>query len=88
MGKELIIKHLAACVNILPKITSIYSWEGKIESDQEQLLLIKSNNETYPAVEHFIAENHPYELPEIIAVPLQHGSNGYLNWISQWLDSK
>ena len=87
IANELVSQHLAACVNILPGLTSIYLWQDKIEKDPELLLLIKSDLDHYPAVEQAILELHPYELPEVIAVPVQRGAEGYLNWIQQCLNS-
>ena len=72
----------AACANILPGVQSIYMWKGARESTQEQLLLIKTTEYAYPALEQKIRTLHPYELPEIIAVPLAAGLSGYLDWIS------
>jgi periplasmic divalent cation tolerance protein len=72
---------LAACVNILPNITSVYSWQGQVESAEEHLLIIKSPQQDYQAIENAILSQHPYELPEIIAVPIAHGSPEYINWI-------
>jgi periplasmic divalent cation tolerance protein len=81
----LIEQNLAACVNILPNLTSVYSWEGKIESVQEHLLLIKSTRVNYPAIECALFEHHPYEVPEIIAVSVEHGLPEYLDWINSCL---
>jgi periplasmic divalent cation tolerance protein len=83
----LVSKKLAACVNILPGVTSVYSWEGEIESVQEQLLLIKSNKENYQTLETMLFKHHPYEVPEIIAVPIERGLPEYLDWISTCLSS-
>ncbi len=87
LANELVTGHLAACVNILPGITSIYPWEGKIENSREHLLLIKSRESAYAALEALIRKSHPYELPEIIAVPLQQGQSDYLKWIDAWVKS-
>jgi periplasmic divalent cation tolerance protein len=87
IASTLVSRHLAACVNILPQVTSVYFWKGKLENDQENLMLIKTEFNRYTDVERCIIEQHPYELPEVIAVPVQHGSNEYLTWISQCLDS-
>ena len=88
IAEQLVKLQLAGCVNILPGITSIYQWQGKIESTQEQLLLIKSHCENYPAIESKIKQIHPYELPEIIAVPIDGGLPDYLQWIDTCLSSK
>jgi periplasmic divalent cation tolerance protein len=77
----LITGKLAACVNILPGISSVYLWHEQIESAQEQLLLIKTNKTGYQAIEQTIKIHHPYELPEIIAVPIENGLPEYLHWI-------
>lgn len=81
IARLLVEGNLAACVNILPSVMSIYSWKGQIESAQEHLLLIKSPSIGYPAIETAIRRHHPYELPEIIAVPIERGLPGYINWI-------
>ena len=77
----LISKRLAACVNILPGLTSVYHWKGQIESSEEHLLLIKSTRTAFAEVESAICGTHPYELPEIVAVPLIAGLESYLSWI-------
>lgn len=79
---------LAACVNILPSVTSVYLWHGQLETGQEQLLLIKTERTLYPALEAALRERHPYALPEIIAVDIRQGSADYLNWISQCLHTE
>ncbi|MDD1644043.1 MAG: divalent-cation tolerance protein CutA [Methylococcaceae bacterium] len=77
----LVNDKVAACVNILSGITSMYLWHEQIESAQEYLLLIKANKTCYPAIEKTIKKHHPYELPEIIAVPIENGLPEYLHWI-------
>lgn len=81
IARLLVEDNLAACVNILSNVTSIYSWQGQIESAQEHLLVIKSPAMGYPAIETAIRSHHPYELPEIIAVPIERGLPEYINWI-------
>lgn len=83
IANRLVDESLAACVNILPGLTSIYQWQGKRESAQEHLLLIKTTNEVYQTLEQTITELHPYELPEVIAVPVTQGLDAYLGWIEQ-----
>jgi periplasmic divalent cation tolerance protein len=77
----LVEDQLAACVNILPNITSIYQWQGQLERAEELLLLIKARHDCYPALEAMIKKHHPYQLPEIIAVPIERGLPEYLHWI-------
>lgn len=79
---QLVEKQLAACVNILPAMTSIYAWQGQIETAQEQLLLIKAQTIYYAEIENWLKSNHPYEVPEIIALPIIQGHPDYLNWIA------
>lgn len=79
----LVEKRQAACVSILAACDSIYHWRGKTESAREVPLLVKTTLEGYAAVENTIRENHPYELPEIIHVPVTGGLPAYLNWVSE-----
>lgn len=81
IARLLIEARLAACVNILPGIHSIYTWKERIETAEEHLLLIKSSRANYQALETAIREHHPYELPEIVAIPVAHGLPEYLHWI-------
>ena len=82
MAHFLIEQQLAACVNILPGATSVYRWQGKVESANETILLIKTTMARYPALETAIKNQHPYELPEIIAVPINAGLPAYLEWVA------
>ena len=74
-------QRLAACVNVLAGIESVYAWQGKIEHDEEILLVMKARASHYAQLEQAIKALHDYELPEIIAVPIDTGSAEYLNWI-------
>ncbi len=85
IANELICKQLVACVNIMPGLTSVYQWQGKIETAQEHLLMIKSQQQRFAAIENAIKAIHPYQLPEIIAVAIEQGSPEYLNWIDSCL---
>ena len=76
-------KRLAACVNIIDNMRSVYRWQGKIISDSESLLLIKSESKLFNELQTVILKNHPYELPEVIAVSIDTGLPSYLDWISQ-----
>ncbi len=78
----LVESKLAACVNILPRVQSIYRWQGVVESATEIPLFIKSTVTNYPALEAAIRERHPYDVPEIIALPIQAGLPAYLNWVA------
>jgi periplasmic divalent cation tolerance protein len=82
LARLLVERELAACVQVLPQITSVYRWQGKLEQATESLLLIKTTRAAYPRLETAIKENHPYQTPEIIAMPVEAGSNGYLNWLT------
>ena len=83
IATALVTQGLAACVNLSPPTTSIYKWEGKIETAEEILLLIKTSRQRYTELEQAILTLHPYELPEIIAVPVELGLSGYLNWVEK-----
>lgn len=83
LAGQLLEQRQAACVNILAPCTSIYHWQGKTESMQEIPLLIKTTEERYTALEQTICALHPYELPEIIHVPVTGGLPAYLNWVSE-----
>ncbi len=85
IANHLVDAGLAACVNIVPGITSIYRWEGQRESSREWLLIIKTHAKVYKALESAVLEQHPYELPELIAVPIGKGLPDYLKWIDDGL---
>lgn len=78
----LVEERLAACVNILAPCRSVYRWQGKTENAEEVPVLIKTTAARYAALEAAIRARHPYELPEIIAVPLAHGLPAYLEWVA------
>ncbi len=79
----LVSKQLAACVQILPGLESHYRWRGKKEAAKEILLLIKTRASAYKRLEKTILQNHPYEVPEIVAFPITKGSKAYLGWINK-----
>lgn len=83
IATTLVTERLAACVNILPTVQSVYRWQGKVQTDSEYLLLIKSTFATFPVLQERVRDLHQYELPEIIAVPIVAGSQPYLNWITE-----
>ena len=81
LAKLLVEERLAACVNILAPARSVYRWQGKLEDTEEVPLLIKTTALRYAELESALRAHHPYELPEIIAIPLSHGLPGYLAWL-------
>jgi periplasmic divalent cation tolerance protein len=81
LARLLVESELAACVQILPPIVSIYRWEGKIEKAGETLLFIKTTRTAYPALEKLIIEHHSYQTPEIISLPIEAGLKDYLDWL-------
>ena len=83
IAEALVEGRFAACVNVLPPLQSIYRWQGKIESAEEVLLLIKSTGDRFPALQERIQQLHSYETPEIIAVPITAGSEKYLRWLGE-----
>lgn len=85
LASSIVENRLAACVNIISNITSIYTWEGKLNLDKESLLIIKTNCKSYDAFEKMVKELHPYDLPEIICLPVEAGSAAYLDWLNQSL---
>ena len=81
LANKVIDLSLAACVNILPKVVSIYQWEGERQQGTEHILLIKTAQSRYAELEALIVADHPYELPEVIAVPINEALPEYLSWI-------
>ncbi|PKO35421.1 MAG: divalent-cation tolerance protein CutA [Betaproteobacteria bacterium HGW-Betaproteobacteria-7] len=79
----LVEEKLAACVNLLPRVQSVYRWQDAVESASEIPLLIKSTAACCAAIETRIRELHPHQVPEIIAVPITHGLPAYLNWLAE-----
>lgn len=82
IAEALVSEGLAACVNRVPGLTSVYLWQDKIEHDAETLLLIKTTDARFEALAARLRELHPYELPEIVAVPVTRGLPEYLQWVS------
>ena len=83
LAESVVVEKLAACVNIVNGVKSVYQWQQKIEVGQELLLIIKTKRQLIELVENKLKELHPYELPEIITVPIEAGSSEYLNWLAE-----
>ncbi len=83
LADGLIEARVAACINILAPCRSVYRWKGEVQHDEEHPVLIKTAGERYPALEAAIRAAHPYELPEIIAVPVERGLPAYLDWVAE-----
>jgi periplasmic divalent cation tolerance protein len=81
IGRALVERLLAACVNIVPQVGSIYRWEGEVEEAEEWLLIIKTTRSAFERVRDAIKELHSYDVPECISVPIESGSMEYLNWL-------
>ena len=82
LAERLVGESLAACINCLPGVTSVYRWEGKVTRDSEVLLLIKTTADRFETLKARLLELHPYELPELIAVPVERGHEAYLAWVA------
>ena len=82
LADMLIERGLAACVNILAPCRSVYRWKGAVQHDEEHPMIIKTTAERYAALEQALRAGHPYELPEIIAVPIERGLPAYLDWVA------
>src|SRR5512138_3617554 len=82
LADQLLEKQVAACVNILAPCRSVYRWKGAVQHDEEHPLLIKTTADRYPELEAAIRAAHPYELPEIIAVPVERALTAYLDWVA------
>ncbi len=82
LARGLVQGQMAACVNILPEIRSIYRWQGEVQEDSECLLLIKTTRAALAGLQAWLLEQHPYDEPEIVAVTVSEGSPGYLAWVA------
>ena len=83
LARTLVGERLAACVNVLPAMTSVYRWKGQVEEDREQQLIIKTTAERLPALEARIRELHSYELPEFLVLTADQGAAAYLSWVEE-----
>ena len=81
LARALLDSRLAACVNVVPGVRSFYRWKGEIESEAEYLLIIKTSRDLFPALRTEIEKLHPYEVPELLALPVLAGAENYLGWL-------
>jgi periplasmic divalent cation tolerance protein len=85
LARALVEERLAACVNRIAPVQSVYRWQGKVEQSEEELLIVKTRKTLFAALESRVRELHSYSVPEIIAVPIIDGSEGYLRWLGEQL---
>ena len=85
IARTLVEKRIAACVQIMGPLTSFFQWQGKLDSAQEYLCVIKSRNDLFQELEIIIKSMHPYEVPEILATPITKGNKDYLSWLAETL---
>ena len=88
IARAILSKRLAACVTMMSASQSLYWWQGKISQEQEHMLFIKSTDRLYPSLEKMILQLHPYEIPEVIALPAVRGFSQYLDWITEETSSR
>lgn len=83
LARGLVEAKLAACVNVVPGLRSFYVWKGDVHDEPEVQLLIKTRRARFEALSEWLADNHPYEVPEIIALPIEAGAKSYLGWLEE-----
>ncbi len=82
IARALVEERLAACGSVVPGLRSIYRWEGKVEEESEALLLVKTTRERFPVLRDRVLALHPYQVPEVLALPVEAGSDRYLAWLA------
>jgi periplasmic divalent cation tolerance protein len=87
-ARQLVEERLAACVNLLPMMDSIYRWEGRVEQDTERQLVLKTSRDRVPALWDRVRELHPYEIPEFVVLPVIDGNDAYLRWVGESTDPR
>jgi len=88
IARALVERRLAACVNVVPGLTSIYAWKGAVETERELLLVIKTRRQRFEELRAALVELHPYEVPELIALPVEAGHAPYLDWLQASTDAR
>ncbi|XP_054157077.1 protein CutA homolog [Oppia nitens] len=88
IASKLVADQLAACVNIVPGITSVYRWKGNVETDSEVMMIIKTRTDRINELTELVKANHPYEVFELISVPIQNGNPDYLKWLDESIPKK
>lgn len=83
IARSLVAEHLAACVNVVPGVRSVFFWEGQLQEEAEALLVVKTRRERYEALQRRILELHAYSVPEVLALPVAAGSPAYLAWVGE-----
>jgi periplasmic divalent cation tolerance protein len=86
ISRTIVEERLVACVNIIPSVRSIYRWQGRVEDEQEVLMVVKTKKSLFERLQERVKELHSYEVPEIIGLPLVEGSKEYLDWLGQETD--
>jgi len=82
IAQSLVENRVAACVNVVPGLRSVYRWKGAVQKDDEALLVIKTARDRFDALKQAVLARHPYELPEVIALPVERGHAPYLDWVA------
>lgn len=83
LGRSLVEERLAACVNVVPGVSSVYRWKGDVQTDSEAIAMIKTTKARMASLRERIADLHPYDVPELLAVSVTEGSEAYLNWVRE-----
>ncbi len=83
IGKTVVTERLAACANIIPAVRSIYRWQGKLQDENEVLVIFKTRQEHFDNLRSRLLELHPYEVPEVMAIPVEQGYAAYLEWLAR-----
>lgn len=83
IARALVERRVAACVNVVPAIRSVYRWKGEVQEDDEALLIVKTADSRFDDLRQAVLSMHPYELPEIVAVSVEHGHVPYLDWVAE-----